>query len=104
MKADPFFDGIAKDGAPGVACFICARPELQAFNDDILRGMAGEGPYAASLSPHTPLESIRRRLADPALMAAKGLPVYPRGDSAFRTHCVDHRSELWANVKIARRR
>lgn len=103
MKADPFFDGISAD-ARGVECFICCRSALRDFVDDLLKGMAGTGPYATHITPDTPLESIRKRLADPALMEARSLPTYPRGDSAFRTHCVEHRSELWANVKIARRR
>jgi hypothetical protein len=101
--ADPFFAGLPSQQSRGVECFICSRPAMQAFVDDILRGMAGEGPYAGEISPHTPLEPLRLRLADEALMRPRGLPVYPRSDSAFRTHMVEHRRELWALVKAHRR-
>lgn len=102
MSADPFFEGIS-DYTAGVSCWACANVPMREFIDDLLRGMAGEGPYAANLRPDVKLAVLHSRLTNEALMSARGLPVYPRKVSAFDAHCKEHRKELWQRVEAARK-
>lgn len=103
MKADPFFEGIERDGTPGVNCWACTNEPVGQFIDDLLRGMAREGPYASYLRPDVKLKVIHARVTDESLMSARGLPAYPRKISAFEVHCKEHRKELWQRVQAAKR-
>ena len=103
MKVDPFLDGLSVEPRHGVRCAICDHPKLGPFVDDLLRGMAGEGPYAGKIHPRTSDSDLLRRLKDADIMGKLGLPVYTREGSAFRSHKVKHRAELWARVEAARK-
>lgn len=99
---DPFFDGIGRRNT-GTGCAACRSSTLSGFIDDLIRGMAGDGPFAQYLSPSTQLSELHRRVTDELLMRARSLPVYPRKLSAFVTHCKSHRRELWNHVEAARK-
>lgn len=99
MGDDPFFS----DLMPRSSCWMCQHDAEAAFLDDLLRGMAGIGPYASKVSPKTGLIPLLRRFKNKALMEERGLQQYPRERSAFETHCKQHRQELWDAVEAARR-
>lgn len=101
MAHDDFFAGLNQVSS---TCWLCSHPEEGEFLDDILRGMAGEGPYASQLKPDTELSVVHRRMTDPALMEKRGLQPYPRQRTTFETHVKQHRKELWDNVEAARNR
>lgn len=97
-----FFDGIT-DSTTGVSCWACENEPMRDFIDDLLRGMARNGPYAQYLRPDVKLKALHDRVTDELLMRARGLPVYPRKISAFEVHCKQHRKELWSRVQAARK-